>query len=132
MTTTPEVQRAIETVWRLEAPRVIGGLTRIVRDLGLAEDLAHDALVAALEQWPTEGLPQNPGAWLMAAARRRAIDQLRRRTRVARKHEELTRQLEEDRDEPAAQRGGTEQRPEDDRGDRQRGERDGRFHGRSL
>lgn len=101
MTTTPEVQRAIETVWRLESPRVIGGLTRMVRDLGLAEDLAHDALVAALEQWPSEGLPRNPGAWLMAAAKRRAIDQLRRRTRLLRKHEELARELEEDSADPA-------------------------------
>ena len=92
--TTPEVQRAIEVVWRLESPRVIAGLTRMVRDLALAEDLAHDALVAALEQWPAEGLPRNPGAWLMAAARHRAIDQLRRRTRLARKHEELARDLE--------------------------------------
>ena len=85
--TTPEVQRAIEVVWRLESPRVIAGLTRMVRDRALAEDLAHDALVAALEQWPAEGLPRNPGAWLMAAARHRAIDQLRRRTRLVRKHE---------------------------------------------
>ena len=92
--TTPEVQRAIEVVWRLESPRVIAGLTRMVRDLALAEDLAHDALVAALEQWPAEGLPRNPGAWLMAAARHRAIDQLRRRTRLVRKHEELARDLE--------------------------------------
>ena len=92
--TTPEVQRAIEVVWRLESPRVIAGLTRMVRDLALAEDLAHDALVAALEQWPAEGLPRNPGAWLMAAAKHRAIDQLRRRTRLVRKHEELARDLE--------------------------------------
>lgn len=100
--TTPEVQRTIETVWRLEAPRVIGGLTRLVRDLSLAEDLAHDALVAALEQWPSEGLPQNPGAWLMAAARRRAIDQLRRRSRLVHKHEALARDLEADRADPVA------------------------------
>ena len=100
--TTPEIQRAIETVWRLESPRVIGGLTRMVRDLALAEDLAHDALVAALEQWPTEGLPRNPGAWLMAAAKHRAIDQMRRRTRLVRKHEELARDLEAGRAQPAA------------------------------
>ena len=114
MTTTSEVQRAIETVWRLESPRVIGGLTRMVRDLGLAEDLAHDALVAALEQWPSEGLPQNPGAWLMAAAKRRAIDQLRRRTLLARKHEELARDLEEGRAEPA---GALDAALDDDIGD---------------
>ena len=77
--TPPELQRAIETVWRLESPKLIAGLTRLVRDLALAEDLAHDALVAALEQWPTEGTPRNPAAWLMAAAKHRAIDHLRRR-----------------------------------------------------
>lgn len=80
---------AIETVWRLEAPRLIGGLTRLVRDLALAEDLAHDALVAALEQWPREGLPQNPGAWLMAAARHRAVDGLRRGLWLGRVHATL-------------------------------------------
>ncbi len=72
----------------------MAGLTRLVRDLAAAEDLAHDALVAALQQWPTEGIPRNPGAWLMAAGKRRAIDALRRRTRWARKHEELARDLE--------------------------------------
>ena len=94
---TLEVQRAIEAVWRLEAPKVIAGLTRMVRDLSLAEDLAHDALVSALEQWPTEGIPRNPGAWLMAAGKHRAIDQLRRRTRLRRKHEELARELDSGR-----------------------------------
>ena len=92
--TTSEVQRAIEAVWRLEAPKVIAGLTRMVRDLSLAEDLAHDALVAALEQWPADGIPRNPGAWLMAAGKHRAIDQLRRRARLRRKHEELARELD--------------------------------------
>lgn len=77
---------AVETVWRLEAPRLIGGLTRVVRDLALAEDLAHDALVAALEQWPRDGLPHNPGAWLMATARHRAVDALRRGRMLADKH----------------------------------------------
>jgi RNA polymerase sigma factor (sigma-70 family) len=72
----------------------VAGLTRLVRDLAAAEDLAHDALVAALKQWPTEGIPRNPGAWLMAAGKRRAIDTLRRRTRWARRHEELARDLE--------------------------------------
>ena len=71
-----EMQRAIEAVWRIEAPKLIAGLARIVRDVGLAEDLAQDALVSALEQWPAAGVPRNPGAWLMAAAKHRAIDQL--------------------------------------------------------
>ncbi|MCB1742155.1 MAG: RNA polymerase sigma factor [Gammaproteobacteria bacterium] len=84
---------AIETVWRIEAPRLIGGLVRIVRDLDLAEELAQEALVAALERWPTSGIPDNPGAWLMTTARHRAIDELRRRARVDRKHDELGAQL---------------------------------------
>jgi RNA polymerase sigma-70 factor (ECF subfamily) len=91
---TPDTRRAIEAVWREEAPKIVGALTRHVRDLGLAEDLAHDALVAALEQWPVEGVPRNPGAWLMTAAKRRGIDLLRRRTRLARTHESLARELE--------------------------------------
>ena len=78
----------------MESPKLIATLTRIVRDLAAAEDLAHDALVAALEQWPTDGIPRNPGAWLMAAAKHRAIDLLRRRRRLDRKHEELARELE--------------------------------------
>jgi RNA polymerase sigma factor (sigma-70 family) len=86
---------AIDAVWRIESPRLIAGLTRITRDVGAAEDLAHDALVAALEQWPTEGVPSNPGAWLMAAAKHRAIDLVRRRSLLDRKHSELGRELEE-------------------------------------
>jgi RNA polymerase sigma factor (sigma-70 family) len=86
---------AIEAVWRLESPRLIAGLMRLVRDLGAAEDLAHDALVAALEQWPAEGVPRNPGAWLMGTAKHRGIDLLRRRTRLVRKHDELARELED-------------------------------------
>ena len=86
----------------------------MVRDLALAEDLAHDALVAALEQWPAEGLPRNPGAWLMAAAKHRAIDQLRRRTRLVRKHEELARDLEAGRARPRADLDGA---MDDDIGD---------------
>src|ERR1700730_10204814 len=78
----------------MEAPRLIAGLARIVRDVGLAEDLAQDALVAALERWPESGVPDNPGAWLMAAAKHRAIDLLRRGTRLRRKHEELGREIE--------------------------------------
>ena len=81
-------------MWRIESPRLIGGLARIVRDVGLAEDLAQDALVAALQQWPESGVPDNPGAWLMAAAKHRAIDHFRRNTRLERKHEELGRELQ--------------------------------------
>ena len=73
-----QIDRTIDAVWRMESARVIAGLTRIVRDVGIAEELAQDALVAALEQWPESGVPQNPGAWLMAAAKHRAIDILRR------------------------------------------------------
>jgi RNA polymerase sigma factor (sigma-70 family) len=86
--------RAIDAVWRIEAPRLIAGLTRIVRDVALAEDLAQDALVAALEQWPESGVPDNPGAWLMATAKHRAIDRLRRNERLERKQEQLGRELE--------------------------------------
>jgi len=91
---TTEVQRTIDAIWRIESARLIGGLTRIVGDLGLAEDLAQDALVAALEQWPESGVPRNPGAWLMATAKRRAIDEFRRSRRLERKHAELGRELE--------------------------------------
>ncbi|MDQ1453877.1 MAG: hypothetical protein QOK38_3743, partial [Acidobacteriaceae bacterium] len=90
-----QIDRTIDAVWRMESARVIAGLTRIVRDVGIAEELAQDALVAALEQWPASGVPQNPGAWLMAAAKHRAIDLLRRNTRIEHKHEELARELEE-------------------------------------
>ncbi len=89
-----DTQGAIDAVWRIEAPRLIAGLTRIVRDIGLAEDLAQDALVAALEQWPSAGVPDNPAAWLMATAKHRAIDRLRRDQRLARKQEQLGRELE--------------------------------------
>ncbi|HVH35244.1 MAG TPA: RNA polymerase sigma factor [Tahibacter sp.] len=82
-------QKAVATVWRMESTRLIGGLMRLVRDLSLAEDLAQDALVAALEQWPASGVPDNPGAWLMAAAKHRAIDRLRRNDMAQRKHDEL-------------------------------------------
>jgi RNA polymerase sigma factor (sigma-70 family) len=91
--TATDIHRTIDAVWRIEAPRLIAGLTRIVRDIALAEDLAHDALVAALEQWPESGVPEKPGAWLMATAKHRAIDHFRRNTRLARKHEELGREL---------------------------------------
>ncbi len=85
---------AIDAVWRIESARLIAGLARIVRDVGLAEELAQDALVAALEQWPRSGVPENPGAWLMGTAKHRAIDLLRRRTVLERKHELLGRELE--------------------------------------
>lgn len=91
--TATDIHRTIDAVWRIEAPRLIAGLTRIVRDIGTAEDLAQDALVAALEQWPESGVPNNPGAWLMATAKHRAIDHFRRNTRLERKHEELGREL---------------------------------------
>ena len=85
--------RAIDAVWKMEAGKVIAGLTRMVRDVGLAEDFAQEALLAALEQWPSSGIPDNPGAWLTAAAKRRAIDYFRRNQRTERKHEEVGRSL---------------------------------------
>ena len=92
--TASDTHRAIDAVWRIESARLIAGLARIVRDVGLAEELAQDALVAALEQWPESGVPDNPGAWLMATAKHRAIDLLRRTSVLERKHEELGRELE--------------------------------------
>jgi RNA polymerase sigma-70 factor, ECF subfamily len=91
---TNDTHGAIDAVWRIESAKLIAGLTRIVRDVGIAEDLAQEALVAALEQWPQSGVPDNPGAWLMATAKHRAIDLLRRRTLLDRKHEEVGRELE--------------------------------------
>src|SRR5206468_6315634 len=85
--------RAIDAVFRIESARLIAGLARIVRDVGVAEEIAQDAMVAALEQWPAAGIPDNPGAWLMAAAKHRAIDLVRRRTLLERKHAELGRQI---------------------------------------
>jgi len=92
--TVTDTHRAIDAVWRIESARVIAGLARIVRDVGLAEELAQDALVAALEQWPESGVPDNPGAWLMATGKHRAIDLVRRRERLERKQEELSREIE--------------------------------------
>jgi RNA polymerase sigma-70 factor, ECF subfamily len=89
-----DTQRAIEAVWRIESARLIAGLARFVRDVGLAEELAQDALVAALEQWPESGVPDNPGAWLMTTGKRRAVDMLRRKATLERKQEELGRELE--------------------------------------
>jgi predicted RNA polymerase sigma factor len=86
-----EVRATIEAVWRIEAGRLIAALTRLVRDLGTAEDLAQDALLAALQQWPTDGIPANPGAWLMAVARRRGIDTIRREVTLRQKVEQLGR-----------------------------------------
>src|SRR6266699_6983006 len=93
--TAADTHRAIDAVWRIESPRLIAGLARIVRDVGLAEDLAQDALVIALEQWPQTGIPDNPGAWLMATAKNRAIDRLRRAKLFERKQAELGRDLDE-------------------------------------
>src|SRR6266851_928854 len=91
---TTDIHRTIDAVWRIESAKLVAGLARIVRDVGVAEELAQDALLAALEQWPESGVPRNPGAWLMAAAKNRAIDHLRRNKRLERKHEELGRELE--------------------------------------
>jgi RNA polymerase sigma factor (sigma-70 family) len=93
--TASDTHRAIDAVWRIESAKLIAGLTRIVRDVGLAEDLAQDALVAALERWPESGVPDNPGAWLMATAKHRAIDMFRRSERIERKHEALVPELQE-------------------------------------
>ncbi|HEY0379812.1 MAG TPA: RNA polymerase sigma factor [Pyrinomonadaceae bacterium] len=92
--TTSETHRTIDAVWRIESARLIAGLARVVRDVGLAEELAQDALLVALERWPETGVPDNPGAWLMAAAKHKAIDHLRRAQLLERKHEELGRELE--------------------------------------
>ncbi len=100
--TATDAHRAIDAVWRIESPRLIAGLARIVRDVGVAEDLAQDALVVALEQWPKSGVPDNPGAWLMATAKHRAIDLLRRRQMLDRKHEEVGRELEARQNETGA------------------------------
>ena len=91
--TSAETHRTVDAVWRIESARLIAGLTRFVRDVGLAEELAQDALVAALERWPESGVPDNPGAWLMATAKNRAIDYFRRNKLLERKHEELGREL---------------------------------------
>jgi RNA polymerase sigma factor (sigma-70 family) len=90
-----DTHRSIDAVWRIESPRLIAGLARIVRDVGLAEELAQDALVTALEQWPVSGVPDHPGAWLMTTAKRRAIDLLRRKKLHQRKEVELTREIED-------------------------------------
>jgi len=86
-----DTHRTIDALWKIESPKIIAALTRMLRDVGLAEDLAQDALVAALEQWPEGGIPDNPGAWLMTIAKHRAIDRLRRNQLLERKHLELGR-----------------------------------------
>lgn len=105
-----DTHRVVDTVWRMESARVIAGLTRIVRDVGVAEELAQDALVAALEQWPNEGIPENPGAWLMGTAKHRAIDLIRKRTLHQRKEEAIVSEIE-------AQMERRERDPDDDIGD---------------
>src|ERR1700754_289908 len=92
--TANDTHRTIDAVWRIEQAKLIAGLARIVRDVALAEELAQDALVIALEQWPTSGIPEKPGAWLMATAKHRAIDRLRRHKLTERKHQELGRELD--------------------------------------
>jgi RNA polymerase sigma factor (sigma-70 family) len=99
--TASDTHRAIDAVWKIESAKLIAGLARMVRDVGLAEDFAQDALVAALEQWPESGVPDKPGAWLMATAKHRAIDLLRRNKRIERKHEELGHQLQAEQEEAA-------------------------------
>ena len=90
----PDIHQTMAAVWRIESPKLIAALARITRDVGLAEDLAQDALVAALEQWTAAGVPDRPGAWLMTTAKRRAIDLKRREAMSERKHEELGREIE--------------------------------------
>jgi RNA polymerase sigma factor (sigma-70 family) len=96
--TDSSIHRTIDAVWRMESARIIAGLARIVRDVGVAEELAQDALVVALEKWPETGIPENPGAWLMATAKHRAIDHFRRNKLLERKHEELGRELKTQQD----------------------------------
>jgi RNA polymerase sigma factor (sigma-70 family) len=95
---SPDLQRTVDAVWRIESPKLIAALARMVRDVGLAEELAQDALVTALERWPEAGVPENPGAWLTLTAKRAAIDLLRRRKLQARKHQELGHELEDEQD----------------------------------
>src|ERR1051325_2826023 len=104
--TPPSVAETIDAVWRIESARLIAGLARIVGDIGVAEDLAQDALVAALEQWPDSGIPDNPGAWLMGTAKHRAIDYLRRGTMQAAKHEQIGRRRDEQQQGPEAAPAG--------------------------
>jgi RNA polymerase sigma factor (sigma-70 family) len=111
---TGQAHRAIDAVWRIESARLIAGLARMVRDVGLAEELAQDALVAALERWPVTGVPDNPGAWLMATAKNRAIDRLRRARVVERKHEEIGHEPAPEHDALAALEAALDGDPGDD------------------
>lgn len=111
---TDHTHAAVEAVWRIEASRLIAGLARITRDVSLAEDLAQEALLAAFRQWPEDGVPRNPGAWLMAAAKRRALDGFRRTNMLDRNHAELGRTFEAEQDEAVGQ---LEDRLDDDVGD---------------
>ncbi|MBB6094121.1 RNA polymerase sigma factor (sigma-70 family) [Povalibacter uvarum] len=111
---TTEIHRTIEAVFRIESPRLIAGLARMLRDVGAAEELAQDALIAAMEQWPQSGVPQNPGAWLMASAKHRGIDQLRRRKMLDRKHEQLAYEIDTDQEDAVA---AVEDSLDDDIGD---------------
>jgi len=112
--TATDIPRTVETVWRMESPKIIAALTRMVRDVGLAEELAQDAVVAALEQWPQDGVPRNPGAWLTSAAKHRAIDRLRRGRMLDRKHEQLGYEIDTARADDVA---GIEASLDDDVGD---------------
>src|SRR3546814_764425 len=112
--TTTDIHRTIEAVWRIESAKLIAALARMVHDVGLAEELAQDALVAALERWPETGVPDNPAAWLMTTAKRRAIDRLRRSKLQWSKHAEIARELEEQQDMAAS---GLDDRLDDDIGD---------------
>jgi RNA polymerase sigma factor (sigma-70 family) len=112
--TAADTHRAIDAIWRIESPRIIAGLTRQVRDVGLAEELAQDALLVALEKWPQSGIPDKPGAWLMATAKHRAIDLFRRNKLIARKHEEIGRDLDDDQDDTVP---GLDEALDDDIGD---------------
>ncbi|HJU08950.1 MAG TPA: RNA polymerase sigma factor [Rhodanobacteraceae bacterium] len=110
---TADLNQRISAIWRIESPKLIAGLARMLRDVGQAEELAQDALVTALETWPRDGVPDNPGAWLMTTAKRRAIDQLRRHKLIERKHEQIGYEIEMGQDEPSE----TRQDPDDDIGD---------------
>jgi RNA polymerase sigma factor (sigma-70 family) len=110
---TRDAERAVEAVWRIEAARLIGRLARMVGDVGMAEDMAQDALVLALERWPESGVPENPGAWLMATAKNRAIDQLRRSRRLESKQEQIARGLETGANEPYSEFAGEEEIEDD-------------------
>ncbi|MGH8920700.1 MAG: sigma-70 family RNA polymerase sigma factor, partial [Actinomycetes bacterium] len=96
----PDAHRAVDAVWRMESARIVAGLVRMVGDVGLAEELAQDALLAALQRWPGSGVPDNPGAWLMAVAKRRAVDHLRRGERLDAKHEQLAHEIRTQEDAP--------------------------------